>query len=382
MRALRPKKALYDRAKRRTNGRAMKRHTFLQFTAPSVLLMLALLALPLASTLWLSLRHCSPVMELATVQQTSPFGTQTVVTQRAKADASGRAVEACEFAGARYYRAVLGLDPAGTGTVASTVASTANPAGPAKPINAANATSAATAANGPAPHQAHNAFFAALRFTLLYTLVTTPFILGGGLALALAMQRVTQRLKAAFIAASLLPFIITPVVGALAIKWLFRDDALVPHLLAKVGVQVFWMAQAWSAQLLVILYGVWHVLPFAFVVFYAGLQSVPQDSIEAARLDGASRWQTLRHVTLPHLAPLVAFVTLIHLMDAYRVFEPVLVLTQGAFTTSVQVLTYDILMQEANPHKASAAAVLTLLGIAVLLIPLLRKTWREQRQGV
>jgi len=149
--------------------------------------------------------------------------------------------------------------------------------------------------------------------------------------------------------------------------------------LAQFGVEIFWMAQAWSARLLIILYGVWHVLPFAFIVFYAGLQSVSQDTLEAATLDGASAWQKLRYVTLPHLMPLVVFVTLIHVMDAYRVFEPVLVLTQGAFTTSVQYLTYDILMQQNNPFKASAAAVLTVLGIAVLLIPLLRKTWREQR---
>ena len=195
------------------------------------------------------------------------------------------------------------------------------------------------------------------------------------------MSGITQRLKGAFIAASLLPFIITPVVGALAIKWLFRDNGLVSTLLAEVGVQVFWMAQAWSARLLIILYGIWHVLPFAFIVFYAGLQGVPQDSLEAATLDGASRWQKLRYVTLPHLAPLVVFVTLIHLMDAYRVFEPVLVLTKGAFTTSVQYLTYYILLEENNPFKASAAAVLTLLGIGVLLIPLLRRTWREQRGG-
>jgi multiple sugar transport system permease protein len=188
-------------------------------------------------------------------------------------------------------------------------------------------------------------------------------------------------LKAVFIAASLLPFIITPVVGALAIKWLFRDNGLVPHLLEGVGVQVFWMAQAWSAQLLVILYGIWHVLPFAFIVFYAGLQGVPQDALEAATLDGASAWQKLRYVTLPHLMPLVVFVLLMHLMDAYRVFEPVMVLTQGAFTTSVQYLTYYVLLQEDNPYKASAASVLTIIGIALLLIPLLRKTWREQRQG-
>jgi multiple sugar transport system permease protein len=74
--------------------------------------------------------------------------------------------------------------------------------------------------------------------------------------------------------------------------------------------------------------------------------------------------------------------SLIHLMDAYRVFEPVMVLTQGVFTASVQYLTYFILLQENNPFKASAAAVLTLIGILILLIPLLIKTYREQRGGL
>ena len=334
----------------------MKLRSFAGFTAPSMLLMLLLLALPLAMTLWLSVRNCTPVLELATVQQSGPFGTHAVTTQRARLGADGRALQDCRYVGADYYRAVLGLGQEA----------------------AASAAPAATAAEAVAAKQPVE-FLAALRFTLLYIVGTTPFVLLGGLALALAMNRVTQRLKGAFIAASLLPFIITPVVGALAIKWLFRDNGLVPHLLAGVGVQVYWMAQPWSAQLLVVLYGIWHVLPFAFIVFYAGLQSVPQDSLEAATLDGASRWQKLRFVTLPHLMPLVVFVTLIHLMDAYRVFEPVAVLTQGAFTTSVQYLTYHVLLQEDNPYKASAAAVLTVLGIAVLLVPLLRKTWKEQR---
>jgi multiple sugar transport system permease protein len=111
------------------------------------------------------------------------------------------------------------------------------------------------------------------------------------------------------------------------------------------------------------------------------LQGVPQDALEAATIDGASNWQKLRYVTLPHLMPLVVFVLMMHVMDAYRVFEPVMVLTQGAFTTSVQYLTYHVLLQEDNPYKASAASVLTIVGIAILLIPLLRKTWREQRQG-
>ncbi len=325
----------------------MKLRSFAAFTAPSVVLMLALLALPLLMTLWLSTRSCALDLELVTVQQSGPFGSHAVTTQRARLGATGEPLQRCRSVGAAHYRDVLGLDQS----------------------------AAAQAAGEPTE------FFAALRFTLLYIAGTTPFVLGGGLLLALGINRVTQRLKGLFIAASLLPFIVTPVVGALSIKWLFRDNGLVPELLSHVGVQVFWMAQAWSAQLLVVLYGIWHVLPFAFIVFYAGLQGVPQDALEAARLDGASRWQTLRYVTLPHLAPLVVFVTLIHLMDAYRVFEPVLVLTQGAFTTSVQYLTYHVLLQEDNPYKASAAAVLTMAGIALLLIPLLRKTWREQRHG-
>ncbi len=333
----------------------MKLRSFAGFVAPSVLMMLALLALPMVMTVLLSVRNCALDMEFVTVQQTGPFGAHEVTTQRARVDASGQAVQACEWVGLDYYRKVLGLG---------------------LDKEAANTP-------GGAPPQASEPteFFSALRFTLLYIVATTPFVLGGGLLLALAMNRVTQRLKAVFIAASLLPFIITPVVGALAIKWLFRDNGLVPHVLGGMGIQVFWMAQAWSAQLLVVLYGIWHVLPFAFIVFYAGLQGVPQDALEAATIDGASNWQKLRYVTLPHLMPLVVFVLMMHLMDAYRVFEPVMVLTQGAFTTSVQYLTYHILLQEDNPYKASAASVLTIIGIALLLIPLLRKTWREQRQG-
>jgi multiple sugar transport system permease protein len=279
---------------------------------------------------------------------TSISSAQEVLTQQARLGTDGRAVQTCSFVGTEYYRKVLGLD--------------------APSLDAA-------------PQQVENEFWVALRFTLIYTLSTTPFILGIGFLLALGANQLSDRLKAVFITASLLPFIITPVVGALSIKWLFRDNGLVPALLSHAGIQLHWMAQAWSAQLLIVLYGIWHVVPFAFIVLYAGLQSVPQDSLEAATIDGASRWQKLRYVTVPHLMPLMVFIVLIHLMDAYRVFEPVLVLTQGAFTTSVQYLTYHILLQENNPYKASAAAVLTVLGILVLLIPLLIKTYREQRQG-
>ena len=330
----------------------MKLRTFIQFVAPSVTLMIALMAVPLAITFYLSMSNCAMELELVTVQQSGPFGTQEVVTQLAKVGTDGKALQVCEFVGGEYYRKVLGFD---AGSAEKTAAVTS-----AKPANE---------------------FFAALQFTLIYTAATTPFVLGIGFLLALGVNNLSNKLKGFFIAASLLPFIITPVVAALSIKWLFRDNGLIPYLLSFVGVEIYWMAQAWSARLLIVLYGIWHVVPFAFIVFYAGLQSVPQDSLEAATIDGASRWQKFIYVTLPHMMPLVVFVLLIHLMDSYRVFEPVMVLTQGAFTTSVQYLTYFILLQENNPYKASAASVLTIGGVLLLLVPLLIKTYREQRRG-
>jgi multiple sugar transport system permease protein len=313
----------------------MKLATFLKFTLPSAVTMAVLLALPLLMTIWLSVVNCSPVLELQKTEQTGPFGSHVVTAQRFKVDVNGQALKSCQFVGFDFYKNILGIQ----------------------------SSSAAGPVDQKLPTDGHNEFLSALSFTLLYTAVTTPFILFIGLVLALVTQKISDRFK------------------GLAIKWLFRDDGLVFNLLSHVGVQIYWMSEAWSAKLLVIFYGVWHVSPFAFIVLYAGLQGVPQDSIEAARLDGASKLQVLWFVTLPHLAPLTIFITLIHLMDSYRVFEPILVLTQGVFTTSVQFLTYSILLDESNPYKASAASVLTLVGIGFLLAPLLKRTWNEQRNA-
>ena len=345
----------------------MKTKSFLQFVGPSVAMMVLLLAVPLVTTFYLSVNNCALEMEMVKIEESSPFGVKETFTQRAKMDANGQAIKTCKYVGLEYYRKVLGLDK--------------SPDAEAGPQPDVAPGGVATKGAQVATEKAGNEFMGALRFTLIYTFVTLPFVLVIGFLLALGVNNVSHRLKGAFISVSLIPYIITPVVAALSIKWLFRDNGLVPYVLSYFDIQVFWMAQSWSARLLIIVYGIWHVVPFAFIVLYAGLQGVPQDALEAATIDGASRWQKLRYVTLPHLAPLLVFITLIHVMDAYRVFEPVVVLTQGAFTTSVQYLTYHILLLENNPYKASAAAVLTLIGIVFLLIPLLVKTWREQKQG-
>jgi multiple sugar transport system permease protein len=126
-------------------------------------------------------------------------------------------------------------------------------------------------------------------------------------------------------------------------------------------------------------YGVWHNAPFAFVVFYAGLQTVPQDTLESAMVDGASRWERIRFVTIPYLLPLATFIALMQLMDNFRVFEPIVGFSANASATSLSYLIYSDLRAGDSPlfGSAGATSVLTIIGVMILLAPVLLRNWRE-----
>ena len=130
-------------------------------------------------------------------------------------------------------------------------------------------------------------------------------------------------------------------------------------------------------------YYLWHLAPFTicFVVFYAALQTVPQEPVEAAIIDGASRFQRVRHIVLPHIYPVVTFVALISLMDNFRVFEPIIGFSAEGSAQSLSWLIYDNLVNEEVILFGSAAAtsMMTIIGIAILLAPVLIRTWREFR---
>ena len=229
-------------------------------------------------------------------------------------------------------------------------------------------------------------FWKALRFTLTFTLITLPLVLGVGLCIALAVNAATKAVRGPVIFISLLPFIITPVIGALSIRWLFIGDGILTAAIEwYLGYDVALFAQGWTIELMMLFYRVWHVAPFAFVVFYAGLQTVNQDTIESAIIDGASRFERLRFVVIPHLMPLVVFVSLIHLMDSYRAFEEIVGFSSQAHVISLQWLTYDLLQPDDSGNRsisrASASAMLTMVGIVLLLMPLLRRTWKDFTGG-
>lgn len=223
-------------------------------------------------------------------------------------------------------------------------------------------------------------FYKAMIFTLSYVAIVTPLTIILGFAIAVAINSVTKALKGPTIFFSLLPFIVTPLVGSLVIFWMVDARGVLgsalqwlagdPNLSVKADTGLMWI--------MLMFYGVWHSAPFAFVVYYAGLQTVSTDTLEAAMIDGASRWERIRYVVIPHLAPLTTFIALIQLMDNFKMLEPIVSFQAQAHATT---LSYAILNDLGGETRllssAAATSVLTIIGVAILLSPVLVRTYRN-----
>ncbi|MGC3939251.1 carbohydrate ABC transporter permease [Roseobacter sp. EG26] len=337
----------------------MKFKTFAAFVGPSVFMMLLFIAAPLVSVFIQSFQVTQPILEQIEVETCTPgFVTQTCTTEIKTVpvlDDSGKTVTETRWVGLQSYRNVLQMEKFWSAV-----------------------------GNGDWNAIMQIDFWKALRFTLSFTLLTLPLVIGVGLAIALAVNNATRAIRGPIIFISLLPFIITPVIGSLSIYWLFVGDGILTAMLERwSGTNISMFAQAWTIELLMYFYRVWHVAPFAFVIFYAGLQTVNMDTLESAVIDGASRWERLRHVIVPHLMPLIIFIALIHLMDCYRVFEEIVGFRSQAHVISLQWLTYDFMTPDDAGNRAisraSASAMLTMVGIVFLLILPLRRTWRDHK---
>jgi multiple sugar transport system permease protein len=226
-------------------------------------------------------------------------------------------------------------------------------------------------------------FYKALIFTLTYCIIVTPCVLLLGFIIALSLNAVSRKIRGPLIFGTILPMIVTPLVGSLVLFWMVDAEGIIganlqilmndPYLSVKSSKTLTWIT--------IIIYGIWHHSPFAFVVFYAALQTVPQEPLEASIIDGASRFQRVIHIVLPHIYPVVTFVALISLMDNFRVFEPIIGFSAQGSAQSLSWLIYDNLVNEEVILFGSAAAtsIMTILGIAIILAPVLIRTWREFR---
>ncbi len=337
----------------------MPHRTFFAFIWPSLFAMLLFIALPIVSVAYQSLfiEHEQVLIE---VENCGPFGCET--EQRIDAAAMQAAIEA---------------SPAGRFNWLGTYANSSHLA-----FSELGALWRASAGIGAFLTGIMNLpFYKALLFTIAYTLIVTPIGMVLGFAIALGVNAIPKVLKGPVIFFSLLPMIVTPLVGSLVLFWMIDSRGVLgatlqrvfndPSLSLKASPTLTWVT--------LFVYGVWHMAPFSFIVFYAGLQTVPDDTLESAMIDGANRWERVRFVIMPHLVPLATFVALVQLMDNFRVFEPIIGFSAAANATSLSYLIFNDLRGSDSPLFGSAAAtsMLTTLGVVVLLMPVLIRTWRD-----
>ena len=337
----------------------MPHRTFFAFIAPSLFVMLLFIALPIVSIAYQSLfvEHGQIV---TTVENCGPFGCETETRVDAEA-----------------MRELREEQPMGQFNWLGTYAN---------PSHLAFAEVAAIWRQSDGLWSALRAmlnlpFYKALFFTIAYTAVVTPLVIALGFLIAVTVNAVPRLLKGPVIFFSLLPMIVTPLIGSLVLFWMIDSRGIIGAALQAVFAdpQLSLKASPTLTWVVLFFYGVWHHAPFSFIVFYAGLQTVPEDTLESAIVDGASRWERIRYVVIPYLTPLVTFVALIQLMDNFRVFEPIVGFSAQASATSLSWLVYNDLRSGDSPLFGSAAAtsLLTIVGVVILLTPVLIRTWRD-----
>jgi multiple sugar transport system permease protein len=226
-----------------------------------------------------------------------------------------------------------------------------------------------------------------LGFTLGYALLTVATELLLGLALALLVNR-EFRLRGLVRTLLLLPLFATPVGLGYLGRIIYADNGPINVTLdALFGASVPWMSGVWSARAAVALLDIWQWTPFCFLILLAGLQSIPEELYEAARLD-TNRWfEVLRHITLPLLRPLLALTLLLRLVEALKLIDIPFALTAGGpgrANETFSIFIYRTAFTGFDIGYASAASFLFLVVVLVvvnafLVLGRLRASWEMER---
>lgn len=220
-------------------------------------------------------------------------------------------------------------------------------------------------------------FWEALVNTLYFVGVGVPLSMLVSLAMALLLDSRLARFKGFFRTALFAPVVTTVVAVAVIWRYLFNTQyGLVNYALTSLGFgAIDWLGDAHWSMPTIILFAVWKNFGYNMIILLAGLQAIPGELYEAARIDGASAWQRLRHVTLPMLAPTLLLVAIITIAGYFQLFAEPYVMTRGGplrSTTSVLYYMYEEGFRWWNLGRASAIAFLLFALILAVTAGLLR----------
>ena len=216
-------------------------------------------------------------------------------------------------------------------------------------------------------HVAQQAFLVTIGFVLLSTM--GELILGLGIALVIHEP---FKGRAGVRAAVLIPWAIPTVVASQLWRFIFNDQYGLANLIVfgnHISQYIPWLAFPQSAFLIIVLADVWKTASFVGLILLAGLQVIPPNLYDAAKIDGASAWQRFQHITLPLLKPAFLIALLFRTIDAFRVFDLVFVMTQGGPGDATQVIQfygYKTFFTEGRIGYGSAISVSVFLMIILL----------------
>ncbi len=204
-----------------------------------------------------------------------------------------------------------------------------------------------------------------------------------GLAIAILLN---QRFKFRGVARAtiLLPYVLSGTVLGLIWKWIYHPNhGALNALLQQLGLiseYIAWLAEPLRALHMVILVNLWQGTPWAIIMYLAGLQTIPGELYDAAKVDGASAWQTLIKVILPLLTPITLAMLVLKTVWTFQVFDIVWVLTRGGPASATQVVSYYIYYSSFFQLKFgySAAMSYILLGIVLVLVAIYYRLIRRE----
>jgi multiple sugar transport system permease protein len=226
------------------------------------------------------------------------------------------------------------------------------------------------------------AFWNSMRVTLTYVVLALAIELPLGLAVAMMLNR-DHPIVRSFRAVMILPLMMPPVVGALMWKSMMTPDGILNYLLGLVGIGPWqWLGSVGGALPSILLIDIWLYTPFAALVLLAGLQALPKEPFEAARVDGASPWVAFRTLTLPMLLPFLIIVGAFRGIDSLKIFDLIYATTQGGpvdVTNTLALLTYFQAIRWTNFGTAMALAIILWAMCYILSFVLIRR-WRRATQ--
>ena len=212
---------------------------------------------------------------------------------------------------------------------------------------------------------------AAVRNTLVFVVAAVAIEMVLGLALALLVAGVSRG-KGLVRTVMILPILVPPVAIGSMWKLLYNYDfGVFNQALVALGLPpANWLGSTTLALWSVVIVDVWHWVPFVFLILFAAVEALPVDVLEAARVDGATRGQVLRRVTLPLLKPAIVVALLFRTILAFKVFDEVFLLTSGGPGNSTELVTlhlYKVFFEQNQLGYGAMLSVFTIVGVLVLL---------------